>query len=211
MKVPTPLLIAGFVVACLIGVPALVTANKDHPVVPQRATVTVEATQTPAATKELEKPLVIKESDILRVEIPSVMIDAKVSGATMPRPSPNCHGGPECIDPPVLDQAAWFGAYSRPAIPSTNSVLLFGHSSSRSPLIFNNLPAVVADDAIIVTTQTGVFTYRANAPELVPYETSNESKLVFEPAPNKLVLVTCNDAAAAGTVVVAYLSHAVPR
>ena len=202
----------GLLIAVPIGVAALLTTDPSSPA-PQRADVTVQATKTMEAPPEEtpSKPLVIEESDILRVEIPSVMIDAKVSGATMPRPSPNCHGGPECIDPPVLDQAAWFGAYSRPAVPSTNSVLLFGHSGSRSPLIFNNLPAVVAGDAIIVTTQTGVFTYRANAPELVPYETSNQSKLVYESVPNKLVLVSCNDAEGAGTVVVAYLTQAVPR
>lgn len=203
----------GLLIAAPIGVAALLSATPDN-LPPQRADVTVEATDMFGAAEEekAEKPLFIEESNILRIEIPSVMIDVKVSGETWPRESPNCHGGSTCIDPPTLDQAAWYGAFARPSVPSTHPVLIFGHSSATSPLIFNNLPAIVAKDAIIVTTETGVFTYEAKAPELVPYEESVNSKLVYERnVPNKLVLITCNDKASAGTVVAAYLTHAVPR
>jgi hypothetical protein len=203
--------------AALVVVPALWAANSNEKPTPHRAEITGQATELPPVTttsdQPVEEPLVIEESGILSLQIPSVAIDIKVSGATMPRESPSCHGASVCIDPPVATEAAWYGAFSRPAVPSTNSVLIFGHSnwSHTDRQVFNNLPAVMAGDAISVTTETGVFVYSADTPTLEEYTEIPMSENVYGQVPDKLVLVTCNDKASAATVVTAHLVHAMPR
>lgn len=157
-------------------------------------------------------PLVIEPTAIVNIRIPSVNIDAGMSGETWPRESPRCHGAPTCIDPPELKMAAWYGAYALPSYPSEDSVLIFGHSNWKNPdqQVFNNLPAVKAGDAVIVTTENAEFMYRANDPVLENYETIHLSELVYGHVPNRIVLVTCNDKEQAATVVTADLVEAKP-
>ncbi len=169
--------------------------------------------EAPAPEATAEQPLEIAGSDILHVDIPAVAVDIDVSGFTEPRESPNCRGGVVlCIDPPIGNQAAWYSV--TPALPSTGTVRIFAHNTPRDWPVeqsFNNLPAMAEGDDIIVTTETGVFTYRAEAPQLVPYVDVPESELVWGNAPDRLVLVTCNNAADSGTIVEAWLVSAVPR
>lgn len=172
---------------------------------------TSTAPQSNVAT-ETEEPISIKESSILSVSIPAVKIDAKASGETWPRRSERCHASSTCIDPPIFREVAWYGAYARPSLPSEDSVLLFGHSNwiNRDNQAFNNLPAVEAGDKVIVTTKTGRFVYKAKKPVLVDYDKIASSELVFGHVPNLVVLVTCNSAEDAATVVVADLVSAEP-
>lgn len=176
------------------------------PVVPELPAVTVAPMETPTPPP----PQVIEASDILNVSIASIALNVDVSGQTTPRKTENCKGAEYCIDPPVPNQAAWYG--ETPSIPSVNPVLLFGHTSWRDPAYatFNNLLAMLAGDLVVVTTQTGVFTYKAEAPVLVPYVDAPQSETIFGWTNEKLVLVTCNDQESAATVVVAYLVSAEP-
>lgn len=91
-------------------------------------------------------------------------------------------------------------------------MLIFGHSNWKNPdqQVFNNLPAVKAGDAVIVTTENAEFMYRANDPVLENYETIHLSELVYGHVPNRIVLVTCNDKEQAATVVTADLVEAKP-
>lgn len=202
-------------IACLVGIFALNSTIESEPSPKRVAPVpTLSATLVPqpseaSSTPVEEVPLVIEASDILRVSAPAINLDVQVSGETAPRQTARCKGSDYCIDPPVADQAAWYG--DPPSWPSVNPVLLFGHTSwsYEAYATFNNLPALVAGDQIVVTTTTGVFTYQAEAPTLVPYNKAPESEVIFGWVPEKLVLVTCNDKEFAATVVVAYLIDAV--
>lgn len=210
------LVVAGIVfTACLVGLFVL-NSNVERELTPKRVAPVPSSSATlvpqppKASSTPLEDvPLVIEASDIVRVSVPAIDLDVQVSGETSPRQTPRCKGSDYCIDPPVPDQAAWYG--DPPSFPSTNPVLLFGHTSwsYEAYATFNDLPAMVAGDLVIVTTKTGIFTYQAKAPALVPYSEAPQSELIFGSAPEKLVLVTCNDKEAAATVVVAYLIDAV--
>lgn len=160
----------------------------------------------------VDPPPPIAGSDIVSLAIPAAGIDALASGPTWPRPSPHCHGGPECIDPEYLDKVAWYGAYSVPAVPSTDTVLVFGHSNPGNDRwqTFNNLHTVEAGNPVVVTTQTGTFTYRAQQPFLVPFDQVPSMEVIFAHVPNRLVMATCGDENNA-VVVVADLESAVAR
>lgn len=184
---------------------------------PQRAVtqsqpVKAPVTEPPVETAAPEEvPLVIEKSAILSIGIPAIALDVGVSGATEPRATKNCHASTVCIDPPVPNQAAWYGEV--PSTPSVNPVLLFAHTSWSTPeyATFNNLPAIIAGDQIVVTTETGVFTYAAETPVLVPYAEVAQSQLIYGNETEKVVLVTCNSAANAATVVVGRLVSAALR
>lgn len=166
----------------------------------------------PTTTSQAEET-VIESSDITRLVVPNVDIDVTASGETWPRRSERCKGGAsECIDPPLLEEVAWYGAYALPSLPSEGSVLIFGHTNSRDAdkQAFNNLLEARPDDRVTVTTKTGIFTYQVEQVELVDYATIHLSELVYEHKPDKLVLVTCNFLEDAATVVVAYLEEAHP-
>jgi len=157
-------------------------------------------------------PVVVAASNILRVSIASVNLDVKVSGPTEPRETANCKGGTVlCIDPPVPDEAAWYGTV--PTTESEGSVRLFGHTSANNPAFaaFNSLVAVIEGDLIVVETETGIFTYQAAAPSFVPYKEVPNSELIWGNAPDRLVLVTCNNEKASGTVIEAWLVDATAR
>ena len=181
---------------------------------PTRVAV-ADVAPTPSSSPTVEptaEPVEIAASDILNVSIPAVELDVRVSGETWPRESPRCKGGTtECIDPPLADQAAWYGAL--PASQSAGTVRLFGHtdSSGRTFAAFNALTAVQANDEVIVETETGIFTYRAVQPQLVPYVEVIESALIWDNSPDRLVLVTCNNQESSGTVIEAWLVSAVPH
>lgn len=171
---------------------------------------TIEVVTEPVIedVQEVES-LVIPSSAIVRLSIPAISLEAQSSGETWPRQTENCKGGSEyCIDPPIIDQVAWYG--DPPSFPSENPVLIFGHTSWSSELnaAFDNLPAMVAGDTVVVTTETGVFTYRAEAPALVPFVDAPESELIFGWETEKLVLVTCNTNMVDATVIVAHLESA---
>lgn len=159
------------------------------------------------------EPVRIRESDITGVKIPAVKIDVRASGETWPRRSSRCHATEYCIDPPLLKEVAWFGAYARPSLPSTNSVLIFGHSNrySHEWQAFNNLSVVRKGDRIVVDTQTGRFVYVAHKPVLVPYDQVPTSRLIYNPVPNRTVLVTCESNQDSAVVVIADLVSAVTR
>lgn len=170
---------------------------------------TPTATPTPEVTPESAS---IAASDILRVSIAAVDLDVKVSGPTEPRETVNCKGGTVlCIDPPIPDQAAWYGTV--PATESKGTVRLFGHTSDRNPqyATFNSLVAVKAGDLIVVETETGIFTYEAVEPSFVAYSAVPDSKLIWDNIPDRLVMITCNNAKKSGTVIEAWLVDAVPR
>lgn len=171
----------------------------------------VQATPVPSATPEEVAPLEIPGAAIEQVSVPAVALNVAVSGETFPRETQNCHGAVLCIDPPVSNQAAWYGA--TPAVPSTGTVRLFGHTSwtLAEYAAFNDLVAMKAGDEIVVTTKTGVFTYRAEAPQLVPYSQVAKSQLIWGDGDDRLVLVTCNAAESSGTIVEAWLVSAVSR
>lgn len=156
-----------------------------------------------------DEPVVVEASDILHVGVPAVGIDIAVSGETQPRKTERCKGAEECIDPPIFDQAAWYGAV--PAVPSTDTVRLFAHTgqSLEGHNSFNNLPAVMAGDEIVVTTETGTFTYRAEDPVLVPYKEVPYSWFIWgDDQVDRVILITCNNQADSATVVEAWLISA---
>ncbi len=160
-----------------------------------------------------EVAVVIEPRALVNLRIPSVGIDVEFSGETWPRESPYCHGADVCIDPPVMNQAAWYGARALPSVPSDDAVLVYGHSNwnDTSQQVFNDLPAVHQGDVIIADTENGTFTYEAVEPRLIQYEEIPTSEFVYGQEPDKIVLVTCNSKENAGTIVVAYLVHAEPR
>jgi sortase (surface protein transpeptidase) len=207
--------VAGLIaLLALIGAFTLTQAETEHPapqrVSPAPAAPTPQPTKTPEASVSTQEPVTIAGSAILNVSVPAVGIDVKVSGETWPRQTEHCNASTYCIDPPVSNQAAWYGGV--PSLPSVNPVLLFGHTSwsNSAYATFNNLPATVAGDEILVTTETGLFVYVAEDPVLVPYEQVAESELIFGNEIEKVVLVTCNKDASAGTVVVGRLVEARP-
>ena len=156
-------------------------------------------------------PVAIAASDIVHVDIAAIGVDIDASGPTEPRKTENCRQSSLCIDPPVGNQAAWYGV--TPSVPSSDSVRVFAHNTPRgwpAAQSFNNLPAIVKGDVIVVTTKTGVFTYRAEKPQLIPYAEIPQSWLVWGDEPNRLVLVTCNNRESSGTVVEAWLESATP-
>lgn len=220
--------IYGHIIGCFITI-ALAIAIVTYSVItapdpvpePTRAPAPVETQKTPEPTntksapapvaKETPEPLQIAPSDILSMAIPAVELNALVSGETLPRASKNCKGGAElCIDPPVPDQAAWYGTV--PALQSEGTVRLFGHTSWEYAeyATFNALIAMEDGDEIVVKTETGIFTYKASAPQLVPYGEVVNSQLIWGNEPDRLVLVTCNNKEASGTVVEAWLVSAEP-
>ncbi len=219
MNIFKRLLIPGLLVVICLAIAYVLWSFLPSKPSPQRAGSLAESTQAIQNAQQLqetivaEAPLVIEATDILNVSIPAVAIDAKVSGETWPRESPRCHGGVTCIDPPLLKEAAWYGAFGLPSVPSEDTVLIFGHSNwnNTDQQVFNNLPAVIAGDAVIVTTQNAVFTYRANTPALVAYEEMPNSTLVYDSVPNRVVMVSCNSKESAASVVTADLISAVPR
>ena len=174
-------------------------------------TLTPTPTPTPSPTPQETAPLAIPASPIEKLTVPAIALDIAVSGETLPRQTENCHGATLCIDPPVPDQAAWYGA--TPAVPGVGSVRLFGHTSWTKPeyAAFNDVLAMKDGDEIIVTAQAGVFTYRASAPQLVPYTEVAQSELIWGNAGDRLVLITCNSAESSGTIVEAWLVKATPR
>jgi len=205
-----PLIAGTIAVLALCGAFALNTGGEHEPtphrVLPPPAAATsappiVEA--TPGTIPPA--PPTVAASAILNVSVPAVNMNVTVSGKTEPRQTENCHASTVCIDPPVPDQAAWYGDV--PSMPSVNPVLLFGHTSWSDPqyAAFNNLLSVMASDTIIVTTETGIFTYAADAPALVPYEKVAESQLIYGWETEKVVLITCNRAENSATVVVGHL------
>lgn len=156
---------------------------------------------------------VIEPSGLVNLRVPSVGIDVGFSGETWPRESPYCHGANVCIDPPVMNQAAWYGARALPSVPSSDAVLVYGHSNwnDTSQQVFNDLPAVRQGDVVIADTENGTFIYEAVEPRLIQYEEIPTSEFVYGQEPDKIVLVTCNSKENAGTIVVAYLVRAEPR
>lgn len=213
------LLVAGAIVLVVAALVMNANPSPEPAPTPTRAVVlTPQATEeasagtpTPSPTPEQATPLAIPASLIEKVTVPAIALDIAVSGETLPRQTENCHGATLCIDPPVPDQAAWYGA--TPAVPSVGSVRLFGHTSWTKPeyAAFNDVLAMKDGDEIIVTTQAGVFTYRASAPQLVPYTEVAQSQLIWGNAGDRLVLITCNSAESSGTIVEAWLVKAVPR
>lgn len=213
----------GSIAALVIGALALASIAlwpKNAPVtlpeparIPTASVPTEEPSATPEPASEATPELAhVSASNILRVSIANVGLDVKVSGPTEPRETENCKGGTVlCIDPPVPDQAAWYGTV--PSTQSEGTVRLFGHTSENNPAYatFNNLVAVVAGDLIVVETETGVFTYRAEAPSFVPYTDVPNSELIWGNTPNRIVLVTCNNKKASGTVVEAWLVDVTAR
>ena len=213
------LLGSGAIVLAVLAV-AITAGNAPKPTpTPTRVAVSTPpateeesaGTTTPSPTPEETAPLAIPASAIEKLTVPAIALDIAVSGETLPRQTENCHGATLCIDPPVPDQAAWYGA--TPAVPSVGSVRLFGHTSWTKPeyAAFNDVLAMRDGDEIIVTTQAGVFTYRASAPQLVPYAEVAQSQLIWGDAGDRLVLITCNSAESSGTIVEAWLVKAVPR
>ncbi len=206
------------VIACLVAAVAfwLGSAMKPEAPSPKRVDSSEQTAQVMQEAKKqaqsAEPVVVINPTNIVNLKVPAVGIDVGFSGETWPRQSPNCHGADTCIDPPVMDQAAWYGARALPSQPSDDAVLVYGHSNwnDTSQQAFNDLPAVRQGDAVIATTENGVFTYEAVDPRLIPYEEIPTSEFVYGKEPNKIVLVTCNSKENAGTVVVAYLVHAEP-
>lgn len=166
-----------------------------------------------ASSEQASIEVEIEASDIVRLKIPAIDVDVKSSGEAWPRRSERCRATTECIDPPHLDEVVWYGAYARPSVPSSDSVLVFGHSNRYDSTwqAFNDLPALLAGDVIIVTTRTGEFVYEATDPVSVPYDQVPTSELIFQHAVDRLVLVTCSINADAATVVVATLVSATPR
>ncbi|OYX43921.1 hypothetical protein B7Y94_00685 [Candidatus Saccharibacteria bacterium 32-49-12] len=161
------------------------------------------------STREsLEQSIVA--SEITRLRIPSTGINVGSSGETWPRQSNRCQASKECIDPPNLNEIAWYGAYALPQLPSPSSVILYGHSNRFSAVeqAFNQLPDTKVGDKVIIETQTGVFTYRVHTNTLVGYDIIAESEQVYWPVPDQLVLITCNYQADAATVVIAHLESA---
>lgn len=176
-------------------------------------TQTLEASPSPTLeTSTPSGPLPIEASDIVSVTIPALDIDVSSSGPTLPRESPRCKASTVCIDPPSLTEVAWYDMYARPSIPSTDSVLIYGHTNSHDDQLqaFNNLLKAQVGDFITVTTQTGSFTYEATVVTLVEYAEIAYSELVYGHIPNRVVLVTCNWQESAATVVVADLVSATP-
>ena len=154
----------------------------------------------------------IPASGIVRLEIPGLAIDVGASGETWPRASRRCHASTVCIDPPSLTEVAWYGEYALPSVPSNDSVLVFGHTNSinAEKQAFNNLLAARTGDTVVVTTETGVFTYVVGDVALVDYAAVPTSTLVYGHRPDTVVLVTCNYLEKAATVVVATLEDARP-
>lgn len=207
-----PLVFSAIAALALCGAFVLNTGGEHEPtphrVSPPPAVATsvpptIEA--TPDAGPPPEPPAPISASSILNVAVPAVGMSVTVSGKTEPRQTENCHASTVCIDPPVPDQAAWYGDV--PSTPSVNPVLLFGHTSWSDPryAAFNNLLSVMAGDTIVLTTETGIFTYTADAPVFVPYDKVAESQLIYGWETEKVVLVTCNTAEDSATVVVGRL------
>ncbi len=207
-----------FVVCLMVSVALWVASWQTEPL-PQRVDSSNELTQILQDAKERseataeELSVVIEPKALVNLRIPSVGIDVGFSGETWPRESPYCHGATVCIDPPVMNQAAWYGARALPSVPSSDAVLVYGHSNwnDTSQQVFNDLPAVRQGDAIIAETENGTFIYEAVEPRLIQYEEIPTSELVYGQEPDKIVLVTCNSKENAGTVVVAYLVRAEPR
>ena len=225
MKKPTwrgyivPVITGLVAVASIVGIFAL-NANAEREPTPQRVlpTQTPQGIPTPPSTPEptptpapTQEPLIVEGSNILHVSIPAVALEVAVSGETWPRETENCHGANLCIDPPVSNQAAWYGDV--PSLPSQGRVRIFGHTSWSNPeyAAFNDLLAVKARDTIVVTTETGIFTYAADAPVLVPYSEVVNSELIWGDSSDTVVFVTCNRAENSGTVVLGHLISATAR
>ncbi len=180
---------------------------------PARRPTAADAAPRAAATPPwTPAPTPIAASDIVRVEIPDLLIDVAASGETWPRPSERCHASTVCIDPPSLTKVAWYGAYALPSVPSHDSVLVFGHTnaSNVAKQAFNHLLAAQPGDRIVLTTETGSFTYVVDTVGLEDYATIHTSALVYGHRPDTVVLVTCNYLEKAATVVVGTLTEARP-
>lgn len=188
------------------------SANSVVPNLQELPSVTSQAKLSQVVIPTVDAPQPIAESDIVSLAIPAAGINALASGPTWPRPSPHCHGGSACIDPEYLDKVAWYGAYSVPAVPSTDTVLVFGHSNPGDDTwqTFNNLHMVETGNPVIITTKTGTFTYRAQRPFLVPFDQVPFMEVIFAHVPNRLVMATCGDDTNA-VVVIADLESAALR
>lgn len=159
------------------------------PAIPSAASPAIPPVPTPAIP-------VVPASDIVAVAIPSVGIDVAASGPGVPRVSEKCRGGSDvCLDPPYPDRVIWYDAYARPETPSTDSVIVLGHANRDNPdyEAFNALGAVADGDTAVITTETGVFTYRAQAAVAIPYADIPFSELVYGHVPGRAVFVTCGD------------------
>lgn len=137
----------------------------------------------------------VKASDITSIVIPAIGVNAKASGPIMPEATERCKGTDKCMDPPLLDQIAWSDAYATPSSPSSDAVLVYGHSNaySQTDQVFNNLSALVKQDKVVLITKNGRFTYVVDrAPQLIPFEDIPWERSLYRHTPDRLVLFTCN-------------------
>ena len=157
---------------------------------------TGKVTEVPVQPKKDPKPEpVIKPSDIVSISIPAIGVNAKASGSIVPEVTDRCKGSEKCMDPPILDQIAWSQGFGVPASPSTNAVLVYGHSnaSSQTDQVFNDLGALVKNDKIVLITMTGRFTYILDRnPMFIPFEDIPWKQSLYENTPGRLVAFTCN-------------------
>ena len=137
----------------------------------------------------------IDASAITAITIPAIGVNAKASGPIVPEMTERCKASEKCMDPPLLDQIAWSDGYGLPESPSTDAVLVYGHSnaSSRTAQVFNDLGALVTNDKVVLTTKTGRFTYTVTQdPLLIPFEDIPWRKSLYKHTPGRLVMFTCN-------------------
>ena len=207
----TLLLVIAFAIVLLHQNQAVVVHPKRVEPLPQPV---VTSTSSPRVATQAP----IAASPIVSIKIPAIGVDAAASGPTMPRVSPLCKASTKCMDPPVLSQIAWSGAYGVPALPSTDAVLVYGHSNyhttSTNWQVFNNLPTMVKGDKIVLTTKTGIFTYVATGDPLkIPFDQVGFRQSLYMHTPGRLVLFTCGIADSgngysAASVVIAQLISA---
>lgn len=184
--------------------------------IPQRLSVVPSPsiqTNTPEQTKT---PLIaINAAPITSIAIPAIGVRARASGSILPRRSPLCKASEKCMDPPILNEVAWSGVYGVPSSPSKDAVLIYGHSNYRDKhqQVFNDLPAMVKGDKIIVTTEKGVFTFGAiKNPLTIPFSEVGFKRSLYTHTPGRLVLFTCGIADTgngytAASVIVAELTN----
>ncbi len=206
----TPWIVVGIVLSILAAV--YYWGRSTQPAQPTRDQTA--ASQAIDTLDHLPKSTSVAASDIVRLQVPAVSIDAGSTGVTWPRHTRRCHASTVCIDPPESTKVAWYGAYALPSFPNHGSVLVYGHSNPNSNVrqVFNDLPAVHQGDTVIVTTKTGVFYYRTSIVTGIPFEEVATSTLIYGTAKNRIALISCDlRNSTDAVVVIADLVTATPR
>jgi len=157
------------------------TASAPSPVVPpQQPTGPTGAGATGSVAR------VVPESPPLRLEAPSIGLEAGVSAYTAADVRRN--GG--VVKPASLWDVSWWTGGGTPGTGSRNTVYLYGHTW-KEPAVFNHLKDLESGDSVYLTTARGRLRYVVEGSFTVLKPQLPGREEVSAAVPGRLLLLAC--------------------